>query len=36
MKNGYITIPGGHRVGFSGQVVLEKDNIKTIKNNLKL
>ena len=32
MKNGYITIPGGHRVGFSGQVVLEKDNIKTIKN----
>ncbi len=32
MKNGYITISGGHMVGFSGHVLLENDNIKTIKN----
>ena len=28
---GFITIPGGHRVGFTGQVVVEKGEIKTIK-----
>lgn len=32
LKNGYITISGGHRVGFSGHVILENDVIKTIKN----
>jgi len=32
MKNGYITIAGGHRVGISGKVVIENDKIKTIKN----
>ena len=33
LKNGYITIPGGHRVGICGQAVL-KDNghIQTLKN----
>lgn len=32
MRNGYITISGGHRVGFVGQTVLDKGRIKTIKN----
>ena len=32
LKNGYITISGGHRVGFSGHVLLENDNIKTIRH----
>jgi len=32
IKNGYITISGGHRVGFSGQVVLENNDIKAIRN----
>lgn len=31
LKNGYITVPGGHRVGISGQVLLENQEIKTIK-----
>jgi len=32
IKRGYITIPGGHRVGLAGQVVVHKGEIKTIKN----
>ncbi len=32
MKNGYITISGGHRIGFSGHALLENENIKTIKH----
>lgn len=32
LKNGYITIPGGHRVGITGKVVLEAGKVKTIKN----
>jgi stage III sporulation protein AA len=32
MRNGYITISGGHRVGFVGQTVLDKGRVKTIKN----
>ncbi len=32
LKNGYITIPGGHRIGISGRTVLENGNIKTIKD----
>ncbi len=32
LRSGFITIKGGHRVGFSGEVVTEKDNIKTQKN----
>ncbi|AZO95674.1 stage III sporulation protein AA [Halocella sp. SP3-1] len=32
LLEGFITIPGGHRVGFTGQVVVENARIKTIKN----
>ncbi len=32
ISRGYITIPGGHRVGLAGQVVLGHSEIKTIKN----
>ena len=32
IKNGYITIPGGHRVGISGQCVAEEGKVKTVKN----
>lgn len=32
LKNGYITIPGGHRIGIAGRVVLENGNIRTIKD----
>jgi len=32
IKNGYITIPGGHRIGICGQVVMEGPTIKLIKN----
>jgi len=31
-RNGFITIKGGHRVGFAGEAVVEKDIIKTQKN----
>jgi stage III sporulation protein AA len=32
LKEGFITIPGGHRVGFTGQAIIESRDIKTIKN----
>lgn len=33
IRQGYLTLPGGHRVGVAGQVVLEEENrIRTIKN----
>ena len=32
IKNGYITITGGHRVGICGRVTLEDGRIKTIKH----
>lgn len=32
IKNGYITLREGHRVGLSGQVVMENGEILTIKN----
>lgn len=32
LANGYITIEGGHRVGVCGKVVLEKQNIRLIKD----
>lgn len=32
LKNGYITIPGGHRIGISGRAVIENGNVKTIKD----
>lgn len=31
IKNGYITIPGGHRVGFGGQAVYRDGKISTLK-----
>ena len=32
LAEGFLTIPGGHRVGFTGQAVLEGREIRTIKN----
>ena len=32
IKNGYITIPGGHRVGFCGTAVYQKSELVTVKN----
>ncbi|MFW5981206.1 MAG: stage III sporulation protein AA [bacterium] len=32
IAEGFITIPGGHRVGFTGQAVLENGRIKSLKN----
>lgn len=32
IKNGYITLEGGHRVGFGGEAVYENQNIVSIKN----
>lgn len=31
IRQGYITIDGGHRVGISGQCIVDKNSIKTIK-----
>lgn len=31
IKNGFITLPGGHRVGLTGKTVLEKGRVKTLK-----
>jgi len=31
-KNGYLTIPGGHRIGFVGRGVLEQGYLKTLKD----
>lgn len=31
IRRGFITIPGGHRVGLAGQVILHGNDIKTIK-----
>jgi stage III sporulation protein AA len=32
IKNGYITIPGGHRVGITGKVISSMGRVKTIKH----
>ena len=32
LKKGYITVPGGHRIGVAGQVVIEGERIVGIKN----
>ncbi len=32
IKNGYITVSGGHRVGFCGTAVYDKGKIQTVKN----
>lgn len=32
MREGYITISGGHRIGLCGTVVIENEEVKTLKN----
>lgn len=32
IKNGYITLRGGHRIGIAGKVIMEGDKIKNIKD----
>lgn len=32
IRRGYITLRGGHRVGLAGQIVMNKDELKTIKD----
>lgn len=32
LKNGYITLQGGHRVGITGKTIIDNGRIKTIKN----
>ncbi|MDD2627769.1 MAG: stage III sporulation protein AA [Clostridia bacterium] len=32
INNGFLTIKGGHRVGVTGEVIIENGNIKNIKN----
>lgn len=32
LAEGFITIPGGHRVGFTGQAILKNKELKAIKN----
>ena len=32
IKQGFITVEGGHRIGLAGKVVMEKDKIKNIRN----
>ncbi len=32
IRQGFITVPGGHRVGLAGKVVMEDGRIKTMKN----
>lgn len=31
-RRGYLTLPGGHRVGLAGKILLEKGEIRTMKN----
>lgn len=31
LQKGYLTLPGGHRAGFSGRAVLEQGRVKTLK-----
>lgn len=33
LKKGFLTVPGGHRIGVAGQVVMEEeDNVRTLKH----
>ncbi|MHB8947320.1 MAG: stage III sporulation protein AA [Bacillota bacterium] len=32
LRNGYITLPGGHRVGLAGRAVLEDGRVRTLKH----
>ncbi|GAB4266854.1 stage III sporulation protein AA [Thermincola ferriacetica] len=31
VRNGFITVPGGHRVGLAGRVIIDNGKVKTIK-----
>lgn len=31
LRNGFLTLPGGHRVGITGKALLEKGRVKTLK-----
>ncbi|HZK18834.1 MAG TPA: stage III sporulation protein AA, partial [Clostridia bacterium] len=31
LRNGFLTLPGGHRVGITGKVLLDKGRVKTIR-----
>lgn len=32
IRNGFLTIQGGHRIGIAGRIVMENNQVKTIKN----
>jgi stage III sporulation protein AA len=32
LKQGFLTLPGGHRVGVAGQVIMQGEELQTIKN----
>lgn len=32
LRQGFLTIPGGHRVGIAGQAVAEKSSVRTLRN----
>ena len=32
LRNGYITVPGGHRLGLAGQAAVEKGQVKTFRH----
>ncbi len=32
LRQGFLTVPGGHRVGIAGQAVLEGNQVKTLRN----
>ena len=32
LRNGFVTLPGGHRVGMVGQAVIEKGRVRTLKH----
>lgn len=32
IRKGYLTIPGGHRIGLAGRVVMENNRVRTMKN----
>jgi len=32
LRQGYLTVRGGHRIGFAGETVLDKGKVKTLKN----
>ena len=32
LQQGFLTLPGGHRVGFAGQAIVESNRLRTMKN----